>query len=143
MSDERTEQTRRVVTEFSERFAAGDDGLWEDLVAADFVNHATGSRGRDAWRSTFATLRHDLGDFIVEEHHVLIDGDLAAVHSTLRGRHIASTMPLLSGVPVTGVEVAWEFQHLFRVEDGKLAEHWACRDDLGLLVQLGAWSPGT
>jgi lactoylglutathione lyase len=137
-----TEETRRVVTEFGERFAAKDDGLWEDLVAADFVNHATGSQGRDAWRATFATLRQDLGDFTVEEHHVLVDGDKAAVHSTLRGRHIASTMPLLSGVPVTGAEISWEFQHLFRVTDGKLAEHWACRDDLGLLVQLGAWPPG-
>ena len=141
MPDDRTEQTRRVVTEFSERFAAGDDGLWDDLVAADFVNHAAGPQGRDGWRSTFAALRHDLGEFTVEEHHVLVDGDMAAVHSTLRGRHIASTMPLLSGVQVTGAELAWEFQHLFRVEDGKLVEHWACRDDLGLLRQLGEWPP--
>ncbi len=29
--------------------------------------------------------------------------------------------------------------HLFRVSDGVIAEHWACRDDLGLLVQLGAF----
>ncbi|MDQ3898225.1 MAG: ester cyclase, partial [Actinomycetota bacterium] len=28
---------------------------------------------------------------------------------------------------------------IWRVEDGKLVEHWACRDDLGLLHQLGAW----
>lgn len=141
MADERTEQTRRVITEFGRRFAAGDPALWEDLVAEDFVNHAAGPQGRDGWRTTFAALRHDLGDFTVEDSHVLAEGDLASVRSTLRGRHVASTMPLLQGVPVTGAEVAWEFQHLFRVEDGRLAEHWACRDDLGLLVQLGAWPP--
>ena len=37
--------------------------------------------------------------------------------------------------------MAWTFLHLFRVEDGQLAEHWACRDDVGLLHQLGAWPP--
>jgi hypothetical protein len=45
-------------------------------------------------------------------------------------------------VPVTGQDVAWEFVHIWRVQDGRIAEHWACRDDLGLLRQLGAWSPG-
>ena len=28
--------------------------------------------------------------------------------------------------------------HLYRVADGKIAEHWAVRDDLGMLLQLGA-----
>jgi lactoylglutathione lyase len=29
----------------------------------------------------------------------------------------------------------------FRIADGRIAERWACRDDLGLLRQLGAWPP--
>ena len=72
---------------------------------------------------------------------MLADGDRVAVHMTLRGRHVASTMPLLAGVPVENTEVAWSFIHIWRVRDGRIAEHWACRDDLGLLRQLGAWSP--
>jgi predicted SnoaL-like aldol condensation-catalyzing enzyme len=27
--------------------------------------------------------------------------------------------------------------HMYRVKEGKVAEHWACRDDLGQLRQLG------
>jgi len=27
------------------------------------------------------------------------------------------------------------------VVDGQIVEHWACRDDLGLLHQIGAWPP--
>jgi hypothetical protein len=27
--------------------------------------------------------------------------------------------------------------HLFRLHDGKVIEHWAVRDDLGMLQQLG------
>ena len=141
MAQDSTEESRRVVTEFGARFAAGDPGVFDDLVAPGFVNHAAGPQGRDGWRVTFEHLRHDLGDFTLEEHQVLADGDRVAVHLTLHGRHVASTMPLLTGVPVTGAEVAWEFVHVFRVEDGRLAEHWACRDDVGLLRQLGAWPP--
>jgi len=32
--------------------------------------------------------------------------------------------------------VAWTFIHIWRVVDGTIVEHWACRDDLGLLEQL-------
>jgi predicted ester cyclase len=30
--------------------------------------------------------------------------------------------------------------HIFRIADGLIAEHWAARDDLALLLQLGAIS---
>jgi lactoylglutathione lyase len=45
-------------------------------------------------------------------------------------------MPLLEGVPVQGTAVDWEFIHLWRVVDGLIVEHWATRDDMGVLVQL-------
>jgi lactoylglutathione lyase len=32
--------------------------------------------------------------------------------------------------------VDWEFIHLWRVVDGLIVEHWATRDDMGVLVQL-------
>lgn len=34
--------------------------------------------------------------------------------------------------------VEWNHVHIFRVEDGLTVEHWAVRDDLGLLRQLEA-----
>jgi lactoylglutathione lyase len=143
MTDDRTARSRRVVVELGERVAAGDDRAFDDLVAPGFVNHAAGPQGPDGFRSTYRHLQHDLGDFTEELHHVVADGDLVAVHRTLRGRHVDSTMPLLSGVPVTGADVSWTFMHLFRVADGQIVEHWACRDDLGLLQQVGAWPPPT
>ena len=59
----------------------------------------------------------------------------------LTGTHQASTMPLLAGVPVTHQPVTWTYIHIWRIADGKIAEHWACRDDVGLLRQVGAWPP--
>lgn len=132
---------RQVVLEFARRLADGDMNVYSDLVAEDFVNHAAGPQGREGFRATFENLRRDLGDFTMEEHHLVAEGDMVTVHTTLHGHHLASTMPLLYGVPVTGAAVEWTFIHLFRVADGKLSEHWACRDDVGLLHQLGAWPP--
>jgi predicted ester cyclase len=58
---------------------------------------------------------------------------------TMRGRHRASTMPLLVGTDATGTDVSWTYIHIWRVVDGLVVEHWACRDDIGLLRQVGAW----
>ena len=54
----------------------------------------------------------------------------------MHGTHRASTMPLLAEATVAGRPVAWTFIHLWRVADGMIVEHWACRDDMGLLEQL-------
>ncbi len=128
-----------VVLEFLERVTAGDDAAFE-LVAPDFVQHAAGPQGRDGLRQTAAVLDHDLGPGRLAIQHAVAEGDLVVVHLQLEGRHRGSTMPLLAGIPVTGRPVSWAFIHVFRVTDGLLAEHWACRDDLGLLAQLGVAS---
>jgi predicted SnoaL-like aldol condensation-catalyzing enzyme len=53
-------------------------------------------------------------------------------------------MPLLSGTEASAERVTWTFIHLWRVADGLVVEHWACRDDIGLLVQVrGASGDGT
>ena len=131
---------REVVLAFLHGAQAADPRAF-DLVAEGLVQHAAGPQGREGLRATVAVLEHDLGPGRLEVHHVVAEGDTVVVHLTLHGVHRASTMPLLTGVPVTGREVRWAFVHLFRVTDGLVAEHWACRDDVGLLAQLGAWPP--
>lgn len=127
---------RDVVAELYRRQRAGDDTVLDDLVAPDMVNHAAGPQGREGLRSILATIEVDLGPTDLEQHHLLGEGDLVAQHVTLHGTHRASTMPLLAGTPVSGRPVAWTFIHIWRVADGMLVEHWACRDDMGLLEQL-------
>jgi dihydrofolate reductase len=48
-------------------------------------------------------------------------------------------MPLLAELTPTGNAVAWDLIHIWRVADGAIVEHWACRDDVGLLAQVGGW----
>ncbi len=127
---------RDVVDEFFRRQQEGDASALDDLVAEDMVNHAAGPQGRSGLRDILATIDHDLGPVTAEQHHLVADGDLVAQHITLHGTHRASTMPLLADTTPSGRPTAWMFIHLWRVEDGMIVEHWACRDDMGLLAQI-------
>ena len=92
-------------------------------------------------RAAFAGLHYDI-------HHTLTDGNLVAVNSTMNGRHIApwavytSDGALDTVFPATNKTFAATQSHWFRIEDGKIIEHWANRDDLGMARQLG-WIPPT
>jgi lactoylglutathione lyase len=125
-----------VVAELFRRQLAGDESALDDLVAVDMVNHAAGPQGREGLRRILAVIEHDLGPVTVEQHHLVGEGDLVAQHLTLHGTHQASTMPLLADVTASARSVAWSFIHIWRVADGMIVEHWACRDDMGLLKQL-------
>ena len=127
---------REIVAEMLRRQQADDDSFLDELVAADLVNHAAGPQGRSGLASILRTIDHDLGPVSLEQHHLIGDGDVVAQHLTLHGTYRASTMPLLADVVPSGRPAAWTFVHLWRVADGMIVEHWACRDDMGLLDQL-------
>jgi predicted ester cyclase len=92
-------------------------------------------------RAAFADLHYDI-------HHVVGDGDLVAVNSTMNGRHVAPFVLYTddgrvdTAFPPTRKAFATTQSHWFRIEGGKVIEHWANRDDLGQARQLG-WVPPT
>jgi lactoylglutathione lyase len=141
--DAEVSHPKHVIEELFRRGAEGDATVVDELVAEDMVNHAAppARQGRQGWKQIVGVIEEDLGaDFTVEHHHLVAEGELVSHHLTIHGRHRASTMPLLADVPVTGNDVAWTFMHLWRVVDGQVVEHRACRDDVGLLRQVGAWA---
>ncbi len=107
----------------------------DGLVSPGYVNHAANTDeyrhggARRIWEwllSVFPDHRFDVEDAVA-------DGDTVAVRGTMTGTHEGE----LFGVPPTGERVAARQSHWFRVANGKLTEHWAVRDDLGMMRQLG------
>ena len=127
---------RDVIEELIRRQEAGDATVLDDLVSQDMVNHAAGPQGRKGLRQILKTIEHDLGPISFEQHHLVAGGDLVVQHVTMHGTHRGSTMPLLADLQASGRPAAWRFIHIWRVADGMIVEHWACRDDMGLLEQL-------
>ena len=111
---------RDVVEELFRRQRAGDETVLDDLVATDMINHAAGPQGRDGLKTILRTIEVDLGPTVLEQHHLIGEGELVAQHVTLHGTHRASTMPLLADAPITGRPAAWTFIHIWRVADGML-----------------------
>jgi predicted ester cyclase len=84
-------------------------------------------------------------DWVV--HHVVAEGDLVAVHLTMTSRHVAPIAMydahghVESVFPPTGRRFAANHTRWLRLaRDGRIVEHWANRDDLGMGTQLG-WVP--
>jgi predicted ester cyclase len=133
--------------------AGGSRAEFEPLYQPDAIDRenmvqppSSRVRGPDGFYSTASWLRAAFADLRYEIHHVLANGDLVAVNSTMSGRHVAPFVlytaegAVDSAFPPTGKNFAMTQSHWFRMEDGKIREHWANRDDMGHARQLG-WLP--
>jgi predicted ester cyclase len=104
--------------------------------------------GPAGFYSTALWLRAACADLRYDIHHAVAAGDLVAVNSTMNGRHVGAWAFYTDGggvdavFPPTNKTFAMGQSHWFRVEDGRIIEHWANRDDLGMAKQL-RWVPPT
>ncbi|MGW1224383.1 ester cyclase [Streptomyces sp. NPDC001478] len=64
------------------------------------------------------------------------EGDRAVLRLRFTGKHTGDFL----GFPASGRDVDVEQTHIYRIEDGKVVEHWGFRQDLLLLSQIGAVS---
>ncbi len=131
MYDERKELVMRGLEIFR------DPALIDELIHPSWINHEAMAQNRygiEGAHGSARTLNEAIADIAFEPHHVLADGDLVALHATVSGRHVGE----LGGVAATGRRFSVRHVHLYRIADGRLAEHWAVRDDVALLRQLGA-----
>ena len=134
---------RSVVESMMTRLLAGGESeLAEQLVHPDFVNNEADPERRNGPSGAAATsewLRSCFGDLRYEIHRIFVDGDMAAAYVTMHGTHEGGLPP---GVPATHKPFAVKHVHLFRfADDGRIVEHSAVRDDLGMVMQLGLLPP--
>ena len=107
-----------------------------ELVADDHFDHMAvpeHQRGIAAERHVMEWLLSVFSDHRFDIEDAAADGDTVAVRGTCSGTHEGA----LWDIPPTGERFAVRQSHWFRVSGGKVAEHWAVRDDLGLLRLLG------
>ena len=73
------------------------------------------------------------GDIRADIEDEICEGDKVVARVTMHGHHEGEFL----GKPPTGKEYAVQQIHIYRFEDGRVIEHWGCRDDLGQALQLG------
>jgi predicted SnoaL-like aldol condensation-catalyzing enzyme len=134
-----SERNKAVVRRFMDEVSDGGDlSVLDEVCAADVINHAARPDLRDgieAFKKLIGFVHGSQADRRWTEQHYVAEGDLVVVYGVREGTWQA---PAFRGVstPVTGY-ISTELPHMFRLRHGLIEEHWAVRDDLGMMQQLG------
>ena len=132
---------------FEEVFNARAYEVIADLVGDDFVEHAVAPFGVESpgavagvahMRSVVEWLTAQFPDMQMSVEAVISEGDFVAARVRAVGTNLG---PFNGFAPPTGRAFDAEQCHWYRVVDGRLAEHWAVRDDLRTMLQLGVLTP--
>jgi predicted ester cyclase len=122
------------------------DPSWVNHEAIDEPPASRQAYGPAACEATALWLRAAFSELSWEVQEVVTERDLVVVHCTMSGRHTGDFIAydeharIDEVFPPTGESFSSTQSHWIRVANGKMTEHWANRDDLGMAKQLG-WAP--
>jgi predicted SnoaL-like aldol condensation-catalyzing enzyme len=132
------EHNKRVVRRFMDEVSDGGDiDLLDELCTPHVINHAARpglQNGLEAFKALMRGIHQSQGERRWTEQRYVAENDLVVVYGIREGCWRA---PSFRGVTTPEGKIATELAHLFRLHDGLIAEHWAVRDDLGMMQQLG------
>jgi steroid delta-isomerase-like uncharacterized protein len=122
---------------FDEIWNQGQLAVADEIVAPAYVSHFPlpgQPPGIAGFKYAVQVLRTSFPDLHITIEDLISEGDKVVARLVAHGTHHAT----FRGIAPTGREVRWAGIRIFRIEEGKIAEHWANWDDLGLMQQLGA-----
>jgi predicted ester cyclase len=138
-----TEETNRhVIREFTRIFKNEHNvnGVGH-LFDENFIHHFRDPlpAGFEGLRQVGIMMNGAFPDVVVTEQDLIAAGDRVVERSSAAATHQGALM----GAPPTNKRVHWSEIHIYRLKDGKIAEHWAEIAMLELLQQTGVLpSPG-
>ena len=136
-----SETNRRVVQDNWAAFNRGDMAAAASFFAEDTRNH-----GRPVGRTGVLAVLKDIQTTFPDVHFTSLEsvaeGEWVSVRGMFSGTHrgigrIPVSGGMLVGVQPTGRHFEVQHIHMFQVRGGKIVEHFANRDDLGMMQQLG------
>ncbi len=134
-----SEQNKAAARRFFELWESGNTDQFDEVVAADAVDHDPqrpfpDDRGAEAARKTAEMFLAAFPDTAYTIEQQVAEGDLVVTRWIARGTHEGELM----GIPATQKSVEVSGIAIDRFSDGKIAESWGNWDTIGLMQQLGA-----
>jgi len=135
------EGNRKLVEEQWDVFNSGDMAAAAEFFAEDARNHGrpVGRAGvlavlRDI-QVTFPDVRFTALNYVCEAEWVSVRGMFSGTHRGVS--RIPFSNGVLVGVEPTGRHFEVQHIHMMQIRAGKITEHFANRDDIGMMQQLG------
>jgi predicted ester cyclase len=132
------EQNRKTIREFTRIFKNEHnvDGVTH-LFDKHFVHHFRNPLppGFEGLRQVGIMMNGAFPDVVVTEQDLIASGDRVVERSSAVVTHKGPLM----GEPPTNKTIRWSEIHIYRLQDGRIAEHWAEIAMMELLQQTGVF----
>ena len=111
---------------------------FDKYFSSDFINHnANVDMNAEQYKGLCQAFFTAFPDLHVTTNYLVAEGDKVVKRWTAHSTHKGELM----GIPATGKRIVVTGIEMFRIADGKIAELWACMDNLGMFQQLGIIPP--
>jgi predicted SnoaL-like aldol condensation-catalyzing enzyme len=125
---------RAVLTLYETVFRKHDFSRLDDIMRDDYIQHNEDCpQGKAGFVAFFESIFAGIPDFSYTMKRIVAEGDLVLLWSTTTGTHKNEWL----GCPPTGNRLNFDVVDIFRMEGGKIAEHWDVADTLKLFTAIG------
>jgi predicted ester cyclase len=137
-------QQQMVLRYFREVVDAGRQEVLQELVLPDCAIHRPEGelKGMAAFRGWLASRRSTFSAFKSHVHDIIEAGDRVVVRLTHDVTGAGPYRFRIGMYDLTNKTFRWDSIAIFRFENGKIAEEWVSRDELGMLLATGVLKPG-
>jgi len=115
-------------------FQKHDFSKLDEIMRDDYIQHNEDTpQGKAGFKEFFKQMFRAMPDFTYTTKKIVAEGDIVMMYSTTTATHAGEWL----GNPPTGNKLNFDVVDIFRIEDGKIAEHWDVADTLKLFTQVG------
>jgi predicted SnoaL-like aldol condensation-catalyzing enzyme len=115
-------------------FQKHDFSQIDEIMRDDYIQHNEDCpQGKAGFKQFFEDIFKGLPDFSYTMNKIVAEGDIVMMYSTTTATHLNEWL----GNPPTGNKLKFDVVDIFRIQDGKIAEHWDVADTLKLFTQVG------
>ena len=132
------ERNKQAIREFTRVFKNEHnvDGINHLFDSRNFTHHfrAPVSPGLEGFKQIGRMMNGAFPDVVVKEEDLIASADKVVERSSAVATHKGSMM----GEKPTNKRINWTEIHIYRLQDGKIVEHWVEMAMMELLQQIGA-----
>jgi len=132
------ERNKQIIREFTRVFKNEHDvdGIDHLFDTRNFTHHfrAPVAVGLEGFKQIGRMMNGAFPDVVVKEEDLIASGDKVVERSYAVATHKGSMM----GEKPTNKRIHWSEIHVYRLQDGKIREHWVEMAMMELLQQIGA-----